>query len=55
MPYTLMKGLGWFLIALVLGIVIGWLLRSVVAKRQVAPACWSVMSALPTTGLPSVK
>ena len=38
MPYTLMKGLGWFLIALVLGIVIGWLLRSVVAKRQVARA-----------------
>lgn len=38
MPYTLMKGLGWFLIALALGIVIGWLLRSVVAKRQVARA-----------------
>jgi predicted flap endonuclease-1-like 5' DNA nuclease len=38
MPYTLMKGLGWFALALVLGIVIGWLLRSVVAKRQVARA-----------------
>jgi predicted flap endonuclease-1-like 5' DNA nuclease len=38
MPYTLMKGLGWFVLALVLGIVIGWLLRSVVAKRQVARA-----------------
>lgn len=38
MPYTLMKGLGWFALALILGIVIGWLLRSVVAKRQVARA-----------------
>ena len=34
MPYTLMKGLGWFLAALLLGIVIGWLLRSVAATRQ---------------------
>jgi predicted flap endonuclease-1-like 5' DNA nuclease len=38
MSYTLMKGLGWFLAAFVLGIVIGWLLRSVTAKRQVARA-----------------
>ncbi len=38
MPYTLMKGLAWILLALLLGIVIGWLLRSVVAKRQVARA-----------------
>jgi predicted flap endonuclease-1-like 5' DNA nuclease len=38
MSYTLMKGLGWFLAALLLGIVIGWLLRSVAAKRQVARA-----------------
>jgi predicted flap endonuclease-1-like 5' DNA nuclease len=38
MPYTLMKGLGWFLAALVLGIVIGWLIRSVTARRQVAKA-----------------
>lgn len=38
MPYTLMKGLGWVLGALLLGIVIGWLLRSVAAKRQVARA-----------------
>jgi hypothetical protein len=38
MPYTLMKGLGWFLAALVLGIVIGWLVRSVAARRQVAKA-----------------
>ncbi len=38
MSYTLMKGLGWFLAAFVLGIVIGWLVRSVAAKRQVARA-----------------
>ena len=35
MPYTLTKGLLWFLIALVLGVVIGWLLRSIRATRQV--------------------
>jgi len=34
MPYTLMKGLGWFLAALLLGMVIGWLLRSIAATRQ---------------------
>ena len=38
MSYTLMKGLGWFLAAFVLGLVIGWLVRSVAAKRQVARA-----------------
>jgi predicted flap endonuclease-1-like 5' DNA nuclease len=38
MPYTLMKGLAWVLIAVLLGIVIGWLLRSVSAKRQVERA-----------------
>ena len=38
MPYTLMKGLVWVLLAVLLGIVIGWLLRSVAAKRQVARA-----------------
>jgi len=38
MPYTLMKGLGWFVGALVIGIVIGWLIRSVNARRQVAKA-----------------
>ena len=38
MPYTLMKGLGWFLAAFLLGIVIGWLIRSVAARRQVAKA-----------------
>ena len=38
MPYTLMKGLAWVLLAVLLGIVIGWLLRSVAAKRQVERA-----------------
>ena len=38
MPYTLMKGLGWFVAALVIRIVIGWLIRSVTARRQVAKA-----------------
>lgn len=38
MPYTLMKGLVWVLLAVLLGIVIGWLLRSVAAKRQVERA-----------------
>jgi predicted flap endonuclease-1-like 5' DNA nuclease len=37
MSYTL-KGLGWFVAAFVLGIIIGWLLRSVTARRQVARA-----------------
>jgi predicted flap endonuclease-1-like 5' DNA nuclease len=36
MPYTLMKGLVWLLLAVLLGIVIGWLLRSVAAKRQLS-------------------
>ena len=38
MPYTLMKGLGWFAAALVIGVVIGWLIRSITARRQVAKA-----------------
>ena len=38
MPYTLSMGLLWYLLALVLGGLIGWLLRSVVAGRQVARA-----------------
>jgi len=38
MPYTLMKGLAWILLALLLGIVIGWALRHVAAKRQIARA-----------------
>jgi hypothetical protein len=36
MPYTLMKGLAWFALALALGITVGWLLRSVTAYRQVS-------------------
>lgn len=38
MPYTLTKGLLWFAIALVVGIVIGWLLRSIRATRQLRAA-----------------
>ena len=34
MPYTLTKGLLWFLLALLIGVVIGWLLRSIRATSQ---------------------
>lgn len=36
MPYTLVMGLLWFVLALLLGAVIGWLLRSVRSRRQIA-------------------
>lgn len=38
MPYTLSMALLWVALAVLLGIVIGWLMRSVVAKRQVERA-----------------
>lgn len=38
MPYTLSKGLLWFLLALLLGVVVGWLLRSIRATRQLRAA-----------------
>jgi predicted flap endonuclease-1-like 5' DNA nuclease len=38
MPYTLSMGLLWVALAVLLGIVIGWLMRSVVAKRQIERA-----------------
>ncbi len=38
MPYTLVKGLAWVVLALVLGGVIGWMLRSVRSRRQMAKA-----------------
>jgi predicted flap endonuclease-1-like 5' DNA nuclease len=38
MPYTLVKGLVWVVLALLIGIVIGWLLRSLRSKRQIARA-----------------
>lgn len=38
MPYTLSMALLWVVLAVVLGIVIGWLMRSVVAKRQIERA-----------------
>lgn len=36
MPYTLAKALVWLIMALALGLTIGWLLRSVAAHRQIA-------------------
>jgi predicted flap endonuclease-1-like 5' DNA nuclease len=36
MPYTLSMGLLWFALALLLGVIIGFTLRSVSARRQVA-------------------
>ena len=38
MPYTLMKGLLWVVLAVGLGIIIGWSLRSVAARRQIRRA-----------------
>ncbi len=38
MPYTLAKALVWLVLAGVLGLVIGWLLRSVTATRQLSRA-----------------
>jgi len=38
MWYTLAKGWVWFTVALILGLWIGWLLRSIAARRQVARA-----------------
>lgn len=38
MPYTLMKALLWLVLALLIGFSVGWLLRSLVAHRQVARA-----------------
>jgi predicted flap endonuclease-1-like 5' DNA nuclease len=36
MPYTLVKGLGWVVLALLIGVVIGWMLRSLRSRRQIA-------------------
>ena len=38
MPYTLVKGLAWVVLALVLGGVVGWLLSSLRSHRQIAKA-----------------
>jgi len=38
MPYTLSKGLLWFLVALLIGLMIGWLLRSIAVTRQLRAA-----------------
>ena len=36
MPYTLTMGLIWFALAAMIGLVVGWVLRSAAASRQVA-------------------
>ena len=38
MPYTLVKGLVWVVLALLLGGVLGWLLQSLRSRRQIARA-----------------
>lgn len=38
MPYTLAKALIWLVLAGLLGVIVGWLLRSVTAKRQLSRA-----------------
>jgi predicted flap endonuclease-1-like 5' DNA nuclease len=38
MPYTLVKGLAWVVLALLMGGVIGWLLRNLTSRRQLARA-----------------
>lgn len=38
MPYTLAKALLWLVLAGLLGVIVGWLLRSVAAKRQLIRA-----------------
>lgn len=52
MSYTLMKGLGWFLAAFLLGVLIGWMLRSVTARRQLARAR---QAAIDTTAVPAAE
>jgi predicted flap endonuclease-1-like 5' DNA nuclease len=37
-PYTLVKGLAWVVLALLMGGVIGWLLRNLTSRRQIAKA-----------------
>lgn len=38
MPYTLSMAAAWLMVAAVVGLVVGWLLRSVVANRQIERA-----------------
>jgi predicted flap endonuclease-1-like 5' DNA nuclease len=45
MPYTLVKGLVWVVLALLLGAVIGWLLRSLRSRRQIARARAAALAA----------
>lgn len=52
MPYTLTKGLLWFVLALLLGIVIGWLLRSVRATFQIRAARRAALASSAGAGAP---
>ena len=45
MPYTLVKGLVWVVLALLIGAVIGWLLRSLRSRRQIAKARAAALAA----------
>ncbi|HEX4980463.1 MAG TPA: hypothetical protein VFV63_02145 [Ilumatobacteraceae bacterium] len=50
MPYTLVKGLVWVVLALMLGGVIGWLLRSLRSRRQIAKARVAAVAAAAAAG-----
>jgi predicted flap endonuclease-1-like 5' DNA nuclease len=54
MPYTLVKGLVWVVLALLIGGVLGWLLRSLRSRRQVARARAAAAAEIgsPHAGLP---
>jgi predicted flap endonuclease-1-like 5' DNA nuclease len=52
MPYTLVKGLAWVVLALLIGGVIGWLLRSVKSRRQISRARASTGIGAPHAGPP---
>jgi predicted flap endonuclease-1-like 5' DNA nuclease len=50
MPYTLVKGLVWVVLALLIGGVIGWLLRSLRSRRQIAKARAAAVAAAAAAG-----
>jgi predicted flap endonuclease-1-like 5' DNA nuclease/HAMP domain-containing protein len=52
MPYTLVKGLAWVVLALLIGGVIGWLLRSLRTRRQIARARATAAIGAPHAGSP---
>ncbi len=51
MPYTLVKGLAWVVLALLVGGVIGWLLRNLTSRRQIARARTAAGAASPDVTL----